>query len=175
MVRPNRIASLTLYEPSAFYLLRQLADGAAPFAEIKAVADTLAAEIKAGDLRAAAKSFIDYWGGRGSWDAMRPRLQEAVLRWLPKGPLEFAALFNEPASWSDFARCGAPVLVMRGEHAPAPAHVIADTLPSRFPNARQAVVAGAGHMGPVTHAEAVNALIVSHIEDAAARPRRRAA
>jgi pimeloyl-ACP methyl ester carboxylesterase len=171
LARPNRIASVTLYEPSAFYLLRQLGNGAAPSAEIKAVADTVAAEIKAGDLRTAAKGFIDYWGGRGSWKAMRPRLQDAVLRWLPKGPLEFHALFSEPTSLSDFARCGASLLVIRGEHAPAPTRVIADALPSRFPNARWVVVAGAGHMGPVTHPDAVNALIVSHIENATTRHR----
>lgn len=175
LARPTRLASLTLYEPSAFYLLRQLGDGAAPLAEIETLADTLAANIEAGEPRAAAKRFIDYWGGRGSWNAMRPRLQDAVLRWLPKGPLEFNALFKELGSWSDFARCGAPVLVMRGEHAPAPTRVIADMLASSFPNARRAVVAGAGHMGPVTHADAVNALIALHIEDATANPRRRAA
>src|SRR5436190_15134911 len=33
LARSERIASLTLYEPSAFYLLKQVADGAAPFAE----------------------------------------------------------------------------------------------------------------------------------------------
>ena len=67
------------------------------------------------------------------------------------------------------------VLVIRGEHAPAPTRLIADTLPSIFPNARQEVVAGAGHMGPITHADAVNTLIVAHIEDIAARACRRAA
>jgi pimeloyl-ACP methyl ester carboxylesterase len=173
--RPDRIASVALYEPSAFYLLRQLADGAAPCAEIQAVAATVAARIRAGDLRAAAQGFIDYWGGPGSWDAMRPRLQDSVLRWIPKGPLEFGAIFKERGSRSNFARCGAPVLVMRGEHAPAPTRVIADALPSKFPNARWVVVGGAGHMGPVTHADAVNALIVSHIARAADGPRRIAA
>lgn len=174
VARPHRIASLTLYEPSAFYLLRQHVDGAAPFAEIQAVATTVGAQIRAGDLQAAAKSFIDYWGGPGAWESMRPRVQEAVLRWIPEGRLEFDALFKERLSWSSFARCGAPVLVMRGEHAPAPTRVIADALPSRFSNARWVVVPGAGHMGPVTHADAVNALIVSHIERAVV-PRRLAA
>ena|ERR1043165_3526002 len=43
LARPERIASLTLYEPSAFYLLKQLDSGAAPLAEITSVADTVAA------------------------------------------------------------------------------------------------------------------------------------
>ena len=175
LARPERIASLTLYEPSAFYLLKQFGDGAAPVAEINAVADRVAAHIRAGERRSGAKGFLEYWGGPGAWDALRPRLQDAVLRWLPKVSLEFYALFNEPTDWSAFAYFRPPVLVIRGEHAPAPTRLIADTLPSIFPNARQEVVAGAGHMGPITHADAVNTLIVAHIEDIAARACRRAA
>ena len=38
LARPERIASLTLYEPSAFHLLRQLGHAAAALAEIRALA-----------------------------------------------------------------------------------------------------------------------------------------
>jgi pimeloyl-ACP methyl ester carboxylesterase len=175
LARPEHIASLTLYEPSAFYLLKQFGDGAVAFAEIRVVANRVAAGIKAGDSRNAAMGFVDYWSGAGTWDAIRPPLQDAVLRWLPKVSLEFDALFNEPTHRSAFMNFRAPVLIIRGEHAPAPTRLIADTLPSIFPDARQAVVAGAGHMGPITHANPVNALIVAHIKDTAARSDRHAA
>jgi len=102
------------------------------------------------------------------WPQEFPPLQDAVVRWLPKVSLEFDALFNEPTHFSAFTNFRAPVLIIRGEHAPPPTRLIADRLPSIFPDARQAVVAGAGHMGPITHADAVNALIVAHIEDAPA-------
>jgi pimeloyl-ACP methyl ester carboxylesterase len=46
LARADRIASLALYEPSAFYLLRQFGDGDAPFAEIKAVADMVSAGLR---------------------------------------------------------------------------------------------------------------------------------
>jgi hypothetical protein len=55
-----------------------------------------------------------------------------------------------------------PVLVMHGEHAPRPSRTIATILPDLVPGARLATVAGAGHMGPLTHAAVVNALIVAH-------------
>jgi pimeloyl-ACP methyl ester carboxylesterase len=35
-----------------------------------------------------------------------------------------------------------------------------------LPAARLAIVEGAGHMGPLTHAEQVNAAIVRHIAEA---------
>jgi pimeloyl-ACP methyl ester carboxylesterase len=57
-----------------------------------------------------------------------------------------------------------PVLVLRGEHAPRPTHLIAETLAGLLPAARLAVIDGAGHMGPLTHADAVSACMAAHIE-----------
>jgi len=175
LYRADRIASLTLYEPSAFYLLKQLANGGKPFAEIKAVADSVAFSVITGDRPSGARDFVDYWGGGGTWDALRPSHQQTLIRWLPKVTLEFTALLNEPTSLSAFMDFGAPVLIVRGEHAPAPTRLISDTLPSAFPVARLAVVAGAGHMGPLTHGAEVNALIVQHILGMSTRPKREAA
>jgi pimeloyl-ACP methyl ester carboxylesterase len=59
------------------------------------------------------------------------------------------------------------VLIMSGEFAPAPTRVVAEGLAEMIPGAVRARIAGAGHMGPCTHAEAVNARILAHI--AAAR------
>jgi pimeloyl-ACP methyl ester carboxylesterase len=167
LVRPNRIASLSLYEPSAFHLLRQFNDAAAAFAEIKAIAYAAATGVVTGDYRGAAITFVDYWGGPGAWDALRPPVQDALIRWMPKAPLDFSALFNEPAPASVYARLRFPVLVIRGAHAPASTRIIADTLPSLLRDARLKVVPGAGHMGPLTHAAEVNALIAPHLAEAA--------
>src|SRR5262245_38666478 len=66
-----------------------------------------------------------------------------------------------------------PTLVLRGEHAPRPTYMIAEMLAAALSNARLAVVDGAGHMGPLTHAAAVDGLIAGHIravETPTARP-----
>ena len=50
--RPNRIASLTLYEPSAFHLLKAMgARGAAALAEIQAIATQVGEAVINGDYR----------------------------------------------------------------------------------------------------------------------------
>jgi pimeloyl-ACP methyl ester carboxylesterase len=164
LARPNRIASLTLYEPSAFYLLKQFGEGAGPFAEIRAVADLTVTCVATGNDRGGAKAFVDYWSGSGAWDALRPAMQDALVRWMPKAPLDFAALFEEPTRWEALTRLNLPTLIIRGEHAPPPTRLIADTLPSLLPDCRLAVVDGAGHMGPLTHVAQVNALITAHID-----------
>ncbi|SAK45144.1 alpha/beta hydrolase [Caballeronia hypogeia] len=163
--RPHGVASITLYEPSAFHLLKGMgARGAAEFAEILAIASLTAEGVVAGDLRGAASSFVDYWGGRGAWSALRPSVQAMLTRWVPKAPLDFRALIHEPTPASAYADLRIPTLVMRGEHAPAPTRLIAETLPALLPSAQLIVVPDAGHMGPLTHAHAVNAAIARHIE-----------
>jgi pimeloyl-ACP methyl ester carboxylesterase len=94
---------------------------------------------------------------------LKPQVQAALTRWAPKAPLEFAALMNARTVLADYAALDCPILVLRGEHAPMPTRVIADTLPDAIDSASVEVVTGAGHMGPMTHADAVSARIAAHM------------
>jgi len=171
LARPDRIASMTLYEPAAFHLLDELgADGAAGFVEIAAIARRVRDAVRAGDNEGAAAAFVDYWNGQGTWGRLSEQVRAALTRWAPKAPLEFAALMNARTVLEDFAALDVPILVLRGEHAPMPTRVIADALPDAMDCARVEVMAGAGHMGPMTHADAVSARIVAHILSAEAMP-----
>ncbi|WP_429322556.1 alpha/beta fold hydrolase [Paraburkholderia sp. GAS448] len=164
--RPDRIASLTLYEPSAFHLLKAMgARGTAALAEILAITSKTAEGVVTGDYRGAASSFVDYWGGKGAWAALRPSVQAGLTRWAPKAPLDFRALIDEPTPAGTYAALHIPALIMRGEHAPAPTRLIAETLPTLMPAARLVVIAGAGHMGPITHTPGVNTAIARHIAE----------
>ena len=98
-------------------------------------------------------------------------MQAALTRWAPKAPLDFSALLGERTPASAYTNLRVPALIMRGKHAPVPTRAIAERLPMLLPAARLAIVDSAGHMGPLTHADEVNAIIVRHIieADAAAR------
>jgi pimeloyl-ACP methyl ester carboxylesterase len=170
--RPDRIASMTLYEPSAFHLLRQMGEaGAKALAEIRGVAGRLSQCVINGDYRAGVADFVDYWSKPGSWNAMRPAVQKALMRWAPKGPLDFHALFQDPTSAEAYGELKFPVLIMRGEHAPMPTRVISERLLELLPRSRLKIIADAGHMGPLTHPLKVSDVIAKHI--AAAKPERR--
>ena len=163
--RPSRVASLTLYEPTAFHLLKTLGGrGMSALAEIRAIAARTAQGVLSGNYRGAAVSFIDYWSGPGTWATLRPAVQVAMTRWMPKAPLDFRALIDEETRASRYAALRIPTLILRGEHAPVPTRLIAESLQATMPVARIEIVAGAGHMGPLTHASDVNAAIVRHIE-----------
>jgi len=170
LARPDRIASLALYEPSAFHLLRQMGGaGAAAWAEITGVAQRLGEAVAAGDYRAGIAGFVDYWNGPGAWNALPPERQDTLIRWAPKGPLDFHALFHEATPLYAYRTLEFPVLILRGERAPAPTRVIAESLPGLLPDSRLIIVGDAGHMGPLTHASEVSALIAGHIGAAGSR------
>jgi pimeloyl-ACP methyl ester carboxylesterase len=176
LARPGRIASLALYEPSAFHLLKLVGNrGAAAFSEINEIARAIAQRVTAGDRGGAAAAFVDYWSGVGTWTALRPAVQAALIRWAPKAPLDFRALIEEQTQLAAYSDLRVPVLVMRGEHAPRPTRTIAELLSSMLSQARLTVVDGAGHMGPFTHGAAVSELIATHIRATEATIRRRRA
>lgn len=164
LIRPDRIASLILYEPSAFHLLKDIEiGGARALAEIDAIACEVARGVTTGDYRGAAESFVDYWSGNGAWNTLRPELQSDLRRWVPKAPLDFAALIGERTEPGAYACLHFPVLIIRGSDAPAPTRLIADALSTLLPSARLAKIAGAGHVGPLTHTAEVNAMIIGHL------------
>lgn len=164
LARPDRIASLSLYEPSAFHLLKAVGgSGAEAFSEIQSITATTARGVITGDHVGAARAFVDYWGGTGAWASLRPSIQTALTRWIPKAPLDFHALIEERAAMKAYAALDFPVLIMRGEHAPRPMRQIAEMLVDLLTDARLSVVAGAGHMGPLTHAATVSEEIAAHI------------
>ena len=174
LARPQRIASLALYEPSAFHLLGAMGqETAGAFAEIVDLTLRTGRGVIAGDYVGAAAAFVDYWGGPGAWGALKPSVQAALVRWVPKAPLDFRALIEEPAPVTAYMGLRMPVLVLRGEHAPRPTRKVADALADILPRAELAVVDGAGHMGPLTHGLIVSELIAAHIRAAeTGRPQR---
>jgi len=56
-----------------------------------------------------------------------------------------------------------PVLWLEGEATRLPPKAVARRLLPALADARQVRIAGAGHMGPITHADAVNAEILRFI------------
>jgi pimeloyl-ACP methyl ester carboxylesterase len=108
-------------------------------------------------------AFVDYWNGPGVWNAMRPAAQKALINWAPKGPLDFHALIDDTTPRSTYRTLEFPVLLLRGENAPKPTRIIAEDLSRLLPNNRLIIIAGAGHMGPLTHASEVSRLIVRHM------------
>jgi pimeloyl-ACP methyl ester carboxylesterase len=162
--RPDRIASLSIYEPTTFSLLLEMGhQERAALAEICAVAQSVDEGLLSGAYANASGQFFDYWNGAGTWSTLKANVQSELVRYLPKACLDFRALFDNPIRLEAYGALQCPVLILEGEHAPAPTKFIAHHLRSAIGRARRAVIAGAGHMGPLTHAGEVAERIAEHI------------
>lgn len=162
--RPRAVASLALYEPSAFHLLKQMGLRTPPeLEEIEAIAEAVGKGLVTGSYQQAAAAFVNYWNGAGAWEGLRPDVQAGLLRWLPKAPLDFRALLEDDTPITAYRRITCPVSLVCGEHALAPSRRIVGELASALPRATVEIIPGAGHMGPVTHAVEVNACLAKHL------------
>lgn len=160
----ERLRALVLYEPSLFAVVDAVqpppngADG------IRNAVAAAGAALDAGDRDLAARHFIDFWMGAGSWEATpaqrKPPIASAVVnvrRWSH-------ALFTEPTPAQAFAALDVPVLYMLGERSPESAHAVARVLVPVLRRVQVVRFPGLGHMAPITHPEVVNAEIVRFLD-----------
>ncbi len=131
------------------------------FKEIDALRLALKHAIEDGHLTYAAQVFTDFWGGIGTWQTLDQVRKQAVMAWVPKAPLDFAALLTAGENIS--LPASIPVTLVRGEHTHRQTAKICDILVSEQPDCHPEVIANAGHMGPFTHAEKFAEIIAGHI------------
>ena len=170
LMHPTRVRSLALYEPTIFALVDR--DTPRPNATegIQQAVRDAAACLDRDDPEGAARAFIDFWMGEGSFDRTpverRGPIVEAcrnVRRWA-------FALMNEPATLEEFRGLAVPVLYMVGERSPESSRSVARRLAAVLPDVRSVELAGLGHMGPVTHPQRVSEAVAAFLGEA--RPQR---
>lgn len=158
---PQRVLSLSLFEPVAFHLLPL----SSPHRHaMQSLAGAMAAALERGEQAQAAERFVDYWGQTGSFAALPPASRTRLAAAVPKVLADFEALLGEPATGEDYrdALAEHPVLLLEGEYSrPAAREVVAE-LRRALPQAEHAVLA-CGHMGPVVAPETVNPVIVEFL------------
>ena len=156
---PDKVRSLSLYEPVLFGLLQQDADSGPALLEIYKLTVRIDRSLNHGDADTAARRFIDFWSGDGAWASMPEGRRQSVRACIGKVRADFDALLADETSLSELARVDIPVLCLSGEQSPAATRRIAGLLTATFPRATSKRFEEAGHMGPLTHARQVNASI----------------
>jgi pimeloyl-ACP methyl ester carboxylesterase len=168
---PERVARLTLYEPTRFALL--LDAGAArgdAGREILGIGLAAHERALAGREAEAAELFVDYWSGAGSWAAMDAGRRERLAPQMTKVGAEFLAAFADPLPLDLWRSLQMPVLLLGGETSPAPVRAINALLASVLPRCASVTLPGVGHMGPMTHPAEVREWLPEAVELATPRP-----
>lgn len=164
LAHPRRVRSLSLYEPVLFGLLRQDAGGTRALAEVLMLSADIRGALTKGDAERAAGRFVDFWSGAGTWEGMPRAPRGGVRARMEKVRADFDALLSDPTSLAELARLDMPVLCLSGGRSPAAVRRIAALLARSLPRVRCVRFEAAGHMGPLTHARAVNASIESFLD-----------
>jgi pimeloyl-ACP methyl ester carboxylesterase len=161
---PARIASLTLYEPTCFFLLFVNDSNDRAGREILAIRDETSHLVDSGDLDLAAKRFFDYWMGPDIWWKTPETSRLSIAKRMKKVRLEWATAFDKPLSLARISALPMPVLLLTGEQSTAAARGVVRVLHSLLPQAKVVELPSLGHMGPVTHPEKVNEAIAVFLD-----------
>jgi pimeloyl-ACP methyl ester carboxylesterase len=155
---PSRVRSLALYEPVACGLLDPVEDADAA-QELESVGSPWD-ESPEGRERWL-QSFVEYWSGAGAWAALREDARAEFRRTAWVVHQAVVALAHDTTPASAYRIVSAPALLMTGAESTLAAHAVLRRLGEALPDARAVTVPGAGHMGPLTHADVVNAAILA--------------
>jgi len=147
------VRSVTVYEPSLFAMLDH-AD-----ASPKVVGQAITRLFETGQVEESARLYVDYWTSLGEFDRMPPEKRARMAARMASVVNCFAALLDDAARPTDLARLRMPVLVMAGRRSPQPSQDLCELVAGSIPSARLHHFSALDHMGPVTDAGAVNAVI----------------
>lgn len=161
LAQPHRVRALALYEPVLFSLITEPppndADG------IREASLAAIAALDAGDLKASATHFIDYWMGRGMFSFIpEPRAAPMMATMVNLRPWWDA--LTEPQSLEAFRDLTMPILYMTGSRSPASSLGVARRLIPVLPNVEKVELEGLGHMAPIMNAQTINEHIIRFLD-----------
>jgi pimeloyl-ACP methyl ester carboxylesterase len=158
----ERVSHLALYEPMMPGLLRghgrakAWEEAAGVYADVRRLSG-------AGDWEALAHRFTDYFNGDGAWQATSAERREMIAAHLPPNRHEWDAA-TPPVTTRMLAPIAARGLVLCGTKTRIVLKDVVELLRAEFPQWGYVAVPGAGHMGPLTHAEEVNSAIEAFLD-----------
>lgn len=144
------VASVSVFEANPLALLRE-----PPNEALHQAAHALSRQFEAAvddvDPDAAAL-IIDFWGGDGTFAAMPEPVRTYCRETAPANVLDWRTDFGFDAVSSHYAALNVPVLLVRGALANPAMVAMTGVLRQALPNARFAIVPGAGHFLVNSHA-----------------------
>jgi pimeloyl-ACP methyl ester carboxylesterase len=157
--QPDRIGSITLYEPVPFATLFAYDPRSAASIEVRTVADGIDRSLRNGHIEAAAERFVTYWSGADGWHRLGGPQRTTIASRMPSVDRHFKALASESPRLNEYKQLRVPVLLMAGARTRASTRRLAELLSFALPKCEVETFEGLEHMGPVTAPDVVNGRI----------------
>ncbi|NVO54364.1 alpha/beta hydrolase [Rhodobacteraceae bacterium B1Z28] len=159
---PDLVRSAVLIEPVFFAIAQQ--DAPHLFEQHEREVQPINDAFTAGDKPRAARLFNRMWSTQISprWPDLPDWTRAAMIRGIDAVPAVHGAVYNDNATLlkpKKLERASMPILLLSGSETHPVMPAICDGLNLRLPAATHAVVAGAGHMVPISHPQQTAALL----------------
>lgn len=164
---PERVESLVLIEPVLTNLIREAGDTEL-HKEGFDVAYRFLELAEAGQDEAAWREFIDHHNGPGKWGGLSDGARTRFLAQTAPTADGFHSNIGNPTTLADCRRVAAPATILCSETTAPYNRRVTEILRDEIPGSEWIEIAGAGHMSPLTHPEAVAGLIAGHLSACAA-------
>ena len=161
---PQIIAGIIVYEPVLFGLLDQRGETAQAAREIASLDSEITTQLARGKPAEAARAFVDYWSGAGSFASYADKLRDQLALKMNKVALDFQAIFNSRTPLSDYRKITAPTVLLYGLASPAPTRIITDLLARTIAAAEVRGLLGLGHMGMASGKETINRVAAKFLD-----------
>ena len=157
---PERIRSISLYEPMANHVVREIDDNL--YEKQKTLMGSVIEEINRGHLKTGASMFVDFFSGEGLFHKLPGEVQDMLAGCVRKMPLDYFASAHKGLRMGRYGKLSAPTCLMAGRRSPDLSYEISRALSGVIPDVDYHLV-DAGHMAPLTHGPKVNPIIAAHV------------
>jgi pimeloyl-ACP methyl ester carboxylesterase len=158
----RRPRSLLLVEANPLGLLRSAGD-LAHYAMFEAMTRPYFADFARGDAEAP-RHVIDFYGGRGTFDSMPPKVRSYVVATAAVNVRDWSSGTPFEPSQETLQSIAMPTTVVRGGDGHPAMRRIAELLHDAIPAAHLVTIEGGSHFLPSSHAAEIAAVIRQHVD-----------
>lgn len=158
---PCKVRSLILIEPVTTCLLGEAGDPL--FAESRVVAKTFIASMSMGRPEIGWEAFIDSRNGAGTWARLPDKRRQQFLAQSDQTRDAFLSNLNNRTTLTECAALALPVTMITGVETTACDRRTSEVLRDVLQRVVHVAIPGAGHMSPLTHAQAVVSIVNEHL------------
>ena len=156
VAEPDKILSLSLYEPVAFHLFEEGSDA-------QKQSNQFSKKVAIEDNYQAAEIFTNFWNKEGFFKTLPKKIQGYMAADMTKVNLDFQGIMAEKYKESDLENILCEVLLLCGQHSPELSHILINKIAKAIPNVKQ-MEFDAGHMGAIDQSEIIHPVIANFIQ-----------
>ena len=158
------IASISMYEPNTFGLLRSRANDLSQYENIIGSFGDLQNKMSTFESREMfAKDLMNFWLGDQSWASLDEKLRLQLISVMkPTAKEVYSALYSH-FDLSPLMPLGDRVQMMYDPYSPAAARLVTERYITCLKNAKVSTFDHCGHLAPIFHADRINKVIIQHI------------